>query len=354
MKNYFAFIRDHSGSMARIARAAAKDYNVNVAAIKENTIKHSQDTIITVIKCGVGDRGLVVREVTNSSVITLQPLNESDYKADGGSTPLFDSVGSAIEAFEALPDANDPGVSFVIQATTDGIDNASVKWKYTLGKKIAQLQATDRWTFAFRVPRPDFYTNYKESLVRMGVPTGNIYEWDQTDAGVEVATKASTQAYEQYYTARARGETSTKNFYTTDASQLNVRTVKSKLIDITDQVEFIDVTKADNGKQIRAFVQSKRVSGVMGRGAAFYQLTKTESEVQDHKQIAIRDKKSRKVYSGAEARTMLGLPYNGTVKVVPGNHGAYDIFIQSTSVNRKLVAGTQVLYWEKVGVAFQS
>jgi hypothetical protein len=87
----------------------------------------------------------------------------------------------------------------------------------------------------------------------------------------------------------------------------------------------------------------------MKRGAAFYQLMKKEDEVQDYKQIVIRDKKSKVVYSGANARQMLGLPYNGTVKVVPGNHGTYDIFIQSTSVNRKLVKGTQVLYWDKVG-----
>jgi len=76
---------------------------------------------------------------------------------------------------------------------------------------------------------------------------------------------------------------------------------------------------------------------------------KPENEVQDHKQIAIRDKKTGVIYSGVNARQMLGLPYHGTVKVVPGNHGAYDIFIQSTSVNRKLVKGTQVLYWDNVG-----
>ena len=87
----------------------------------------------------------------------------------------------------------------------------------------------------------------------------------------------------------------------------------------------------------------------MKRGAAFYLLMKPENEVQDHKQIAIRDKKTGVIYSGVNARQMLGLPYHGTVKVVPGNHGGYDIFIQSTSVNRKLVKGTQVLYWDNVG-----
>ena len=36
----------------------------------------------------------------------------------------------------------------------------------------------------------------------------------------------------------------------------------------------------------------------------------------------------------------------------PGDHANYDIFVQSESVNRKLVKGTGLLYWEEVGVPF--
>lgn len=354
MKNYIGISRDHSGSMGSITQAAARDYNNNIQAIKDNTIKENQDTIISVVKCGVGRMGDIVREVVNSSVTTLKKLDENyGYIADGGSTPLFDSIGELIELFEKAPDANDKTVSFVVMAITDGVDNASTKWKRTLGRKIAQLQLTDRWTFIFRVPRPDYYHNYKQDLVNMGIPAGNILEWEQTDRGVEVASAATNQAFEQFYAARSKGATSTKNFYTTDMSKVSKQTVKAKLVNITNEVQFLNVTSRDNGEQIRAFVEKKRKKP-MTRGASFYQLTKTESKIQDYKQIAIRDKKTQVVYSGAQARSMLGLPYNGTVKVVPGNHGAYDIFIQSTSVNRKLVEGTQVMYWENVGVAYQS
>jgi hypothetical protein len=34
MKNYIGFARDHSGSMSRIATAAARDYNSNIDSIK--------------------------------------------------------------------------------------------------------------------------------------------------------------------------------------------------------------------------------------------------------------------------------------------------------------------------------
>jgi hypothetical protein len=50
---------------------------------------------------------------------------------------------------------------------------------------------------------------------------------------------------------------------------------------------------------------------------------------------------------------MLGLPRVGDARVRPGDHGKFDVFVQSTSVNRKLSYGTQVMYWENVGVAFK-
>ena len=34
------------------------------------------------------------------------------------------------------------------------------------------------------------------------------------------------------------------------------------------------------------------------------------------------------------------------VKVTPGDHGMFNIYVQSTSVNRKLVGGTKVLYYK--------
>lgn len=49
---------------------------------------------------------------------------------------------------------------------------------------------------------------------------------------------------------------------------------------------------------------------------------------------------------------MIGLPLDRNARLHPGDHGEYDIFIQSESVNRKLVAGTGVLYWAKIGVPF--
>ncbi len=341
MKNYIGISRDHSGSMYYIARAAARDYNDNIASIKEGSAEHNIDTIVSVVKCGAGRPARVVPEVVNSNVNMLKPIKESDYIADGNSTPLFDSVGELITQFEAVPDASNPDVSFLVMVITDGQENSSQYWSGTsLARKIKELQATDRWTFVFRVPRGE-----KWNLVNYGIPAGNILEWDQTDHGVEVATVATRSAFKGFYADRAAGVTSTSKFYA-DLSEVTLTEVKNALVDISSQVDILDVRSADDGKQIRTFVEEQTGRGFV-KGSAFYQLTKTET-VQDYKQIAIQDKISGVIYSGFAARDMLGLPQSGEVKLAPGQHGQYNIFIQSTSINRKLVAGTKVLCWANI------
>ena len=346
MKNYIGISRDHSASMGSIARYAARDYNDNIAVLREESEKQQIDTIVSVVKCGVGNRGTVERESTFSSTHVLKPLNEDYYDATGNSTPLWDSIGELITILKAAPDAANDDVSFMVMVITDGEENSSRRWTArSLMAEIGQLQATGRWSFTFRVPR-----GAARHLTAAGIPAGNIMEWEQSQRGFEQATTATREAVTKFYDDRKLGKKATTSFYTTDLSGVSARTLSAKLTDVSDQVQFWNVV---SDSQIRPFVEGK-LGASMVRGGAFYQLTKKEDEVQDYKMICIRDKKSGAVYTGVEARNILGLPHSGTVKVAPGVHGAYDIFIQSTSVNRRLVAGTQVMYWERVGQPYQA
>jgi len=340
MKNYIGISLDHSASMRDIARAAGRDYNSTIAAIQEGSDEHNIDTIVSVVKSGVGQRATVERSVINSSVNKLQPIPDGKYVADGAGTPLFDSVGDLIEQLEAVPDANSSDVSFVIQVITDGGENSSRKWTgQMIAKKMAELRMTDRWTFSFRVPR-----GYSSYLTRFGIPAGNILEWDQTDSGLAQASTATASAFRSFYANRASGVKSTDKFFT-DMSAVSLKEVKANLVDISEQVDVYIVDKRNNGVQIRDFVEAQGVE--FKKGCAFYELNKTET-VQDYKQIAIRHKTKGAVYSGYPARDLLGLPHTGDAKVAPGAHGDYEVFIQSTSVNRKLVEGTNLMIW--VGV----
>jgi hypothetical protein len=322
--------------MYSITRPAARDYNENIRAIQEAALANNLDTIISVVKCGVGPQARVDREITNSNIHVVQPIMEHAYIADGSGTPLFDSIGDLIETLSGVPDAADPEVSFLIMAITDGEENASRRWPAKrLGEKIRELQASDRWSFVFRVPK-----NYGATLTRFGIPEGNILEWEQTARGVAVASAATASAVSSYFVNRSQGIKSTNKFYA-DLSKVSVNEVKQSLNDISKQVIRYYVPKSDDGAVIKAFVE--RYTPSYQIGTVFYQLSKIET-VQEAKLICIRDRNSGAIYSGVSARDLLGLPHHGAIRLAPHNLANYDVFVQSTSVNRKLVGDTTVLY----------
>jgi hypothetical protein len=76
-------------------------------------------------------------------------------------------------------------------------------------------------------------------------------------------------------------------------------------------------------------------------GRAHYQLMKTET-IQGNKELMVVEKSSGRAYSGPDARKIVGLP-DMTVRVKPDHNPDFDIFVQSTSTNRKLIAGTRLL-----------
>lgn len=320
--------------MWNITDPAKRDYNDNITSIREAARLNNLDTVVSVVKCGVGPHARVDREVINSNVNVLSPLHS--YIADGSGTPLWDSVGELIDLLSAAPDAADPEVSFLVMVITDGEENISKKWNANLlSERICELQASDRWTFVFRVPR-----GYGGRLVRrLGIPEGNVLEWDQTARGVQAASVATNTAMASYFTNRSQGLKSTSKFYA-DLSQVSLTEVKQNLHDISRQVVTYPVLPLDHGVAIKSFVERHAPYHI---GCAFYQLTKTE-KVQEAKQICLRDRKTQAIYTGHAARDLLGLPHYGAITLSPGKLGDYDVFVQSTSVNRKLVGGTLVLY----------
>ncbi|AGS81147.1 hypothetical protein [Caulobacter phage Cr30] len=342
MKTYIGISRDHSISMQSLSKAAARDYNSNIASIKQESQNNQVDTIVSVVKCGVGSYATVEREIVNSNVNVLQPIPEHGYICNGRATPLFDSVGELITLLESVPDANDPEVAFLIMIITDGEENSSKTWNASkLSAKIQELQRTDRWSFIFRVPR-----GQERTLARLGIPEGNILSWDLNTRGVEVATAATNQGFKDFYTARKTGQKSTTTFYA-DLSNVSVNDVKTVLTDISSEIEMYPVEMKYHDIQIADFIWNVRQKDLV-KGKAFYQLTKPEKEVQENKKVLIRDKVTGATYAGPSARQMLGLPTYGSVRLVPGNFKQFDVFIQSTSINRKVKSGTKVVYWENV------
>lgn len=103
----------------------------------------------------------------------------------------------------------------------------------------------------------------------------------------------------------------------------------------------------DTDCAIREFVTENGLRFKKGRG--FYEFTKTET-IQANKEVVLMDRKTGDMWSGARARQMLGLPEGTTARIRPAALDKYYVFVQSTSVNRRLIGGTRFLYevedWE--------
>ncbi len=339
---HVAIVRDHSASMRPLVKGAANDFNLLLEGIKkERNMSHTISG--TIVGCGVAGYGFnksaAVIE-SNSDVNNIR--NVGTYDANGGNTPLWESVWLAIEALEnkererfrySLINEN---IAYLVMVITDGENNVNNVRGEVLAKRIRELQATDKWTFVFRVPK-----GYSRNITNVGIPEGNIMEWEQTNDALVTSTVQTVAATRSYFDDRTRGLTSKSNFYTTDLTNVSISEVKKELEDITTKVRSEPVWSADAGGQIRDFCENHFGEYIIGR--AYYQLMKSE-KIQPQKGIIIKHLKSGKYYGGQNARSMLGLP-NYEVKVVPGDHHQYEIYVQSSSVNRKLVANTKVVYW---------
>lgn len=339
MKNYIGFVNDHSGSMALLAIAAAKDYNANITAVKEAASREMLDTVVSVVGVGVPHGSAVTRQVQISNPHVLKPI--TNWPVNGG-TPLYDGIGSMIELLSSLPDADKEDVSFLVMTTTDGEEMHSRKYDdKALRDLIAKVSATGRWTFVFRVPKHASLSK----IAALGIAKDNMQLWDTTAAGMAASTVATTQAMDSFFAARSAGAKSTSAFYA-NAAAVNV----AALEDVTKKVSLYVVPQEANGIEIRDFILTHRMDYL--KGAAFYQLTKTEAKVSHTKQVLVRDRPTGKIFAGKDARTMINLPSDRNARLHPGDHKNFDIFIQSESVNRKLVGGTGVVYWKEIGVPF--
>jgi len=338
MKTYVAIVRDHSASMSYLTREAMNDFNLIIQGIKDSKSPDDQ-TYISVVECGVGPTAINRIQEVNMPVESIKEL--TTYTASGSGTPLLDAVNEAINVIGnnklSYHDDQD-NVAYLVMVITDGEENRSrLMTSSKLSEIIRTLQASDKWTFVFRGPKGSART-----FAGIGVAQGNILEWEQTSHGLTQSTVATSQGITSYFVARSAGRTSSSDFYAANITA-SPEQVKASVADTTSHFEKWSVLNIDNASRIDEFV--KRIHGVYQTGRAFYQLTKTEKAVQDYKELALLDKNTGKIYSGTgNVRSILGLPTYGTVKLVPGNHKNYDIFIQSTSVNRKLVGGTTLLY----------
>ncbi len=257
-----------------------------------------------------------------------------------GGTALNDAVGAVIkelEGYENIDDRKTDDWGYLVVVLTDGEENSSIQFSNKdIDNLISTKTKTGHWTFAFMVPSGSgsFVRN------RYSLHKDNVVEWDLTKQGFEKVQQLNTQGTRSYLSARSAGEKAITTYFRTDLSGFDPD--KKGLLDVTGGFKSYKVEKETD---ITSFYQYKTGQTYNPQeGKCFYQLTKKEL-IQPQKSLVVQDKRSKRIFGGDVRKALNMAPsQNGVnLKVDPGNHDNFDIFVQSTSPNRKLVRGTSVL-----------
>jgi len=328
--NHIVFVLDASSSMGGLERELIKVADNQIAYLAQRSKELDQETRITVYKFSDADE---IECLIYDKDVLRMPSIAGLYRTQGV-TALIDATLLAIKDLGMTPEKYGEH-SFLIYVLTDGQENDSRASASTLSNVIDGLP--DHWTLAVFVPDQLGVREAKS----FGFPKDNIAVWDATtNKGVNEAGERIKQTTEAFMQNRAKGIRGSKNLFTLNTPSIS--TVKQTLTSLhAGQYRIYDV---EEDSRIDEFVESK-THRAYNRGEAYYQLMKRET-IQPSKKIAIFEGAPKwKVYIGTadESRQLLGLPDGEYVDVKPENFRDYEIFIQSTSNNRKLIAGTKLL-----------
>jgi hypothetical protein len=260
------------------------------------------------------------------------PSLQGEYKLLNGWTALIDATIRSQNELKQTATLYGKH-AFLTFILTDGIENRS-KHKPADLRKLIEEQG-DSETMGILVPD----VNAKLSCQDMGFPKANVAIWDATStAGLEEAGEVIRQATDVYMTNLSRGVTN-KGVFDMSPTVVNHKTVAA-LKEIVSGIEILPVKAA---MDITTFI-TKQHGRTFRQGKYYFPLVKRE-KVGPQKNVVVRHKISGKVFGGPEVRTLLGLP-DHEVSIKPGINAEYDVFVQSTSTNRNLIPGHDLLVIE--------
>lgn len=273
----------------------------------------------------------VVEFDVNARPVSQVHIKDYQFVPRGGGTALYDAL--ALIYKQIYPHIDTCSTTIIV--VTDGLDNQSRQLHIDEAKR---LFSNVKVTVAIAGP-----SDVKVQLRRAGMvlPDGCFMSWS-TGAELDRVTAATTAGILRHSEDIAKGKTSRTEMFFADIQQ---NFDLSTLVELTSQVQSKQVEK--EGENVQTFSQAKFKN--FAAGTIFYPLTtarKSGEVIQDYKMIVLRHRKTNKYYSATpqQLRALFGLPA-GEIRVRAGNTGDYDVFIQSTSNNRKLPIRSEVLFW---------
>ncbi|MFD9688236.1 VWA domain-containing protein [Kitasatospora sp. NPDC059088] len=350
--NHVSLVVDKSGSMRQHQAQLVRVVDEFVKGLQEESDRLGHETRISLYAFDHEVQNLVW-DMDVKHLPSLRGL----YQVDNGATALIEAAVKSVDDLKNIWEGYGEH-SFLQVVVTDGEENASgcsqsgqMHTRMNGGQGAAVLRSwldriqgamdglPDHWTSAILVPN----SLAKRTAQEYGFPAGNIAIWDaDSSKGVEEAIGTVKSAATSFLRGREQGVRGTKNLFAM-GQDLDTTQVTANL-DALDTGKYI-LIPVDEASPIRDFVTSSGHSYTTG--CAFYELSKRE-KIQGNKQLAVAEKDpatgrmTGRVFSGPAARRLLGLPAAEAV-VKPGENPSYTVFVQSTSVNRKLVPGTKLL-----------
>jgi hypothetical protein len=327
--NHVVLVLDASQSMSYHARDLVRVADGQIEYLARRSKELDQETRVSVyvfsntVECLIYDK----------DVLRLPSI--STLYRPSGMTALLDATEKSLRDLSHTATLYGDH-AFLVWVLTDGQENASrTATQSSVAAKLGGLP--DNWTVGVLVPDQRGVFEAKS----FGFPKDNIAVWDKTSAaGVVEAGETIRRATDSFMVSRSQGIRGTRSIFSTGVDAVNAKTVHSTLTPLSaDKHLKLSVGTMHDGYQIRDFVEAKGLSYKVGR--AFYQLTKTE-DIQAKKQVVVLENRTGKVYAGPDARSLIGLP-DREVRVKPQDNHLYTVFVQSTSVNRKVLRGTSVI-----------
>lgn len=344
--NHIAFVLDESGSMGMLTDQVVQVADNQIRHLAATSQNMDQETRATVYTFNFSPRCVFY----DKDVLRLPSL-KNRYRPSG-QTALVAATLQAIGDLEKTATLYGDH-SFLIFVITDGQENLATSHEIQrLRDKLRSLPA--EWTLAILVPD----AMARAEALKLGFAPDNIQVWDTTAKGLQEVNERLERATTAYFQARSSGTgfRGTSNIFSLDATSVRTAVQQGALKELSKRDYEVYAVKPAFMGELKIYIQTfvERSTGKpYSQGSAFYQLTplskKPKEKVQANKTIAIREKKTGKVYVGDAARQMVGLPANQdhylTAAELQSND--YDIFIQSTSSNRILYAGSDLLFMKR-------
>lgn len=330
LTNHVTLLLDASSSMTKLKNELIKVADAQIGYLAERSKVHKQETRISVYAFADGLKNLI----WDMDVLRLPSIAQL-YNPYGW-TALRDAVAEAIQDYREIPQKHGDH-AFLTYVLTDGAENRS-RHVSTAALNALLTTLRDNETVAALVPDHNGVLEAK----RFGFPAANVALWNpDADKGISEAIDTISRTTDNWMQGRSRGVRSSRDIFSMGTDALNKQTVTSALTPLSgSSYMLLNVLPRYDRWEVKPFIADHGLPFTVGQ--AFYQLSKRE-EIQPDKQIAVFEKKTKKVYSGPQARQVVGLPDVAT-RVSPQDNPDYVVFVQSKAPNRKVDSGTKLLY----------